>query len=987
MATGQSTAFGALLRRYRLLAGLTQEQLAERAGLSARAITALERGVNRTPQRDTFRLLADALELGPDERAALEATTRRPRAPLVADPVAIQHGSQPLRAPIVGRAQEVAQVERHVNGAGPPLLLFSGEPGIGKSRLLQEAMRLAHARGMTILEGGCHWNTCQEPYAPVIGSLEHYLAHASSAQCRADLRGCAWLTRLLPELEEIIGAPSSSWPLTPEQERRLTFGAVARFLANISGAAGTLLVVDDLHWIGPDLRDLLMHLLRAAPDIHLRIIAAYRDTDVNFPPPLAATIINLVRNGEATRIELGPLAATEARYLLTQLLTEIPDEDEQTRTAVLARAEGVPLYLVSCAQALYSGAMGQGAAEDVPWDIEESIRQRLAVLPEAARELINVAAVVGREASGRLLAQAAGYGARETIAALDAACRARLLQEDETGTFRFTHDVIWEVVVGDLGTTRRQLLHRHIAEALERDNSEQWLEALVYHYMRSDDREKALPYLERAATHALTQRAYGTATLFYGQQIEVLKQLGRTLDVARSREILGGALLVIAFHDDALKQLWHAAETYRQSGDIVSQARVIAQMGWVHARQGTPQDGLALLNPFLATLHLDTLPVRSLAELTIARGELEMVSCRYDELLRATEQAADYARAADDTALLAKTQMRRGLALYGLGRLEDARQTLEQAIALAEEARDGWSLCRAQNGLGTLYRAQGQFAEARRWGERARDVAEQQSDPTAISFMWYDLGETAFCQGEWQQARAAFEKAADVMRDLPPSWVSSYELLGAGRLNLFMGNYEMARRNLDEAVTRSGAFDELQVLRYAHAALAECELLDGQPASALARLEPLVDRDGQQELYVTMLLHVLAWACYDLGEVARAEDIAAQGIERARTQTYQLALTDALRVAAIIQIGLHHQRQARTLLDEALRVARAMSHPYAVAKALYAAGQLEDAHDEPEQARAHFTEALGICGQLGERLYATHIERAISELDNKRATH
>lgn len=981
MATGQSTAFGALLRRYRLLAGLTQEQLAERAGLSARAISALERGVNRVPQRDTFRLLADALGLGPDERAALEAATRQSRAPQTTVPITLLHGNLPTRAPIVGRAQEVALVERHVSGAGPPLLLLNGEPGIGKSRLLQEAMVMAHTRGMTILEGGCHWNTCQEPYAPVIGSLEQYLARTSPSQCRADLRGCAWLTRLLPELEEIIGAPTSSWPLTPEQERRLTFGAVARFLANISGPAGTLLVVDDLHWIGPDLRDLLMHLLRAAPDIRLRIIAAYRDSDVNFPPPLAATIINLVRNGEATRVELGPLAATEARDLLTRLLPEGAADDEQTRAAVLARGEGVPFYLVSCAQALSTGAMGQGAAEDVPWDIEESIRQRLAVLPEAAREMINVAAVVGREASGRLLAQAAGYSARETIAALDATCRARLLQEDETGAFRFTHDVIWEVVVGDLGTTRRQLLHRHIAEALERDGSNQWLDALVYHYVRSDSRERALPYLERAATHALAQRAHGTATLFYGQQIEVLKELGCTLELARIREMLGGALLVIAFHDEALQQFSRAAETYRQSGDVVSQARVMAQSGWVHARQGTPQDGLALLTPFLASLRPDTLPARSLAELFIARSELEMVSCRYDELLHTTEQAAGYARAADDMGLLAQTEMRRGLALHSLGRLEDARQTLQQAITLAEGARDGWSLCRAQDGLGTLYRAQGQFDEARRWGERARDVAEQQSDPTAISFMWYDLGETAFCQGDWQRARTSFEKSADVMRDLPSSWVSSYALLGAGRLNLASGNFEVAQRDLDDAIARAEAFDELQVLRYAHATLAECELLDGHPASARARLEPLLDRDGQQELYVTMLLPMLAWACHDLGEVARAEQIATESIERARTQTYQLALTDALRVAAIIQIGLQHWRRARTLLDEALQGARAMSHPYATAKALYVAGLLEVAQDEPERARAHFTEALNTCGELGECLYARHIARATSQFD------
>ncbi|HEX5442036.1 MAG TPA: AAA family ATPase [Ktedonobacterales bacterium] len=575
MATGQTTAFGALLRRYRTLAGLTQEQLAERAGLSARAITALERGVNRAPQRETFRLLADALGLGVEERTALEAAARgKSSSPSATD----DDATLATRPPLVGRTREMSLLPQHLDGKGPPLLLLCGEPGIGKSRLLQEARLLARARGMTILEGGCHWNTCQEPYAPVISAIERHLAHESPAQRRADLRGCVWLARMLPELEEIVGQPTSSYPLTPDQERRLTFAAVARFLTNIAGPGGVLLLVDDLQWIGPDVHDLLTHLVRSASGIGLRVIATYRDTDVYLPLPLATNIINLVRDGAAARLELAPLAAAEADDLLARLLEGIADEDEEMRALVLTRAEGIPFYLVSCAQALRAGVMGQGMTEDVPWDISESVRQRLAALPEAAQELISVAAVVGQEASGKLLAQATGLPARETLAALDAACRARLLVEDAEGTCRFTHDVIWQVIVADLGTTRRQILHRRIAQALEQEDSELWLEALVYHYMRSDEQAKALPYLERAANRAMAQRAHGTAVLFYWQEAKLLHDLGRNLDAIHAYERLRALLQMIAGHDEALDVLSLVAETYHQAEDIESLGRVMDEM-------------------------------------------------------------------------------------------------------------------------------------------------------------------------------------------------------------------------------------------------------------------------------------------------------------------------------------------------------------------------------------------------------------------------
>jgi predicted ATPase/DNA-binding XRE family transcriptional regulator len=592
MPTGESTAFGTLLRRYRREARLTQEQLAERAGVSARAITALERGVNRAPHRETFRLLADALTLDATARATLEAATS-PRQPLADDQTITQRLEGATRSPFVGRAREMARLQRFLGGDGPSFLLVCGEPGIGKSRLLREAELLASQRGMTLLEGGCHWNTCQEPYAPLINALEYHLAHQSPAQRRAHLRGCAWLTRLLPEVEADIGQPGSSWPLAPEQERRLTFGAVVRYLGNIAGPSGTLLVVDDLHWIGPDVSDLLLHLVRAAPSIGLRILAGYRDTEVYLPLPLATTIISLVRDGEAARMEIGPLATTEARDLLTRLLNGpdgVSEGDASTRDMVLKRGEGIPFYLVSCALALRNGALSEGAPDDVPWDVAQSIRQRLIVLPDAAQDLICAAAVVGQEASGRLLARAAGHPMAETLTALSAACRARLLVEDETGAYHFAHDVIRDVAIEDVGTTRRQILHGRIAEALEQENSEQWLEALVYHYMRSDMKPRALEYLEQAAERALAQHAHATALMFYRQQVEVLQELGRTADVAAVREQLGAALYVAAWHDEALEHLTLAADFYSASDDREALARVTAQIDAIRGRLNDKND-------------------------------------------------------------------------------------------------------------------------------------------------------------------------------------------------------------------------------------------------------------------------------------------------------------------------------------------------------------------------------------------------------------
>src|SRR5437764_2235015 len=247
MAMRQIPAFGALLKRYRQAAGLTQEALAEQAGLSTRAISDLERGLKLRPHKDTVALLATALPLTPPEHAAF---------------VAARQGSAPPAAgaelpPFVGRSRELVLLERHLAGEGPPLLLLAGEPGIGKSRLLQEAGQRAGAHGLCVLAGGCQRRGDETPYAPLLPALEHYLQAQAPAQLRAELCGCAWLVRLLPELAGGPVEPLPAWTVPPEQERRLLDKAVGRLLANVAGPAGTLLLLDDLQWADPDALELL----------------------------------------------------------------------------------------------------------------------------------------------------------------------------------------------------------------------------------------------------------------------------------------------------------------------------------------------------------------------------------------------------------------------------------------------------------------------------------------------------------------------------------------------------------------------------------------------------------------------------------------------------------------------------------------------------------------------------------------------------------
>jgi predicted ATPase/DNA-binding XRE family transcriptional regulator len=591
MSKVPSLTFGALLKRYRLEAGLTQEELAERAALSTNAVSALERGARQVPRKETVALLADALKLSEQERAILEAAARRLRGSMTGPPASplglasTAAASAGALTPLVGRTHEVALLERHLSGAAPPALFFTGEPGIGKTRLLHEAALRADDQGWRVLQGGCHSRGGQEPYAPLPGVLERALSQLALAECRKALDGCAWLVRLLPELTELVPAPA--WPLLPEQERRLLFAAVGRFLSNIAGPRGTLLVLDDLQWAGADAFDLLASLLQDMPGKPVRLVGAYRSTEVRAQDALHAFLADLAAAGRATQLELDPLSPQEAGELLNTLL-----EVEETDAAALAhqvlrRSSGVPFFLVSYARDAQTGSLDRSAAGVVPWDVAQSTRQRIAALPEAARELLGIAAVIGDVAPSKLLIALAAQPEKETLAALEAACQAGLLEEEGEDGYALTHNLIREVTLAELGAARRKLLHRRVAEILEQSPGDPPIERLAYHYTRAGEPEKAVVYLEQAADHAQAVYASAKAEGYYREVISQLESLARAPEAARIREKLGKLLSDSARYEEAIGVLERAAASYRAAGDQEALRRVSAEIAQVHTRRGT----------------------------------------------------------------------------------------------------------------------------------------------------------------------------------------------------------------------------------------------------------------------------------------------------------------------------------------------------------------------------------------------------------------
>lgn len=1047
MATRQPLSFSDLLRHLRLEAGLSQDELAEKARLSRNGVSEIERGRKR-PYKDTVSRLADGLGLAGAERAFFEAAARARPSPTIPvsgvsglsgvpglpapslGPLPINtsnhHRSAVLpreRAPLVDRAPELRLIERHLTSPqlyegeqrGAALLIFAGEPGIGKSRLLREGSQRASASGWVALSGGCARRGGQEPFEPFVGLLARAIAATAPAERRHHLAGCGWLTRLLPELAETMPSPGPAWAPRPEQERRLMFAAVRHYLANIAGPAGTLLVLDDLQWAQADALDLLSYLVGepAAPNSTLiRVIAAYRSTEVRPGDPLIRVLDDLNAAGSVSESPLGPLSALGASAMLDGLLSdarlgddaqENAPEDAQhpdtlwgsdapvvivpadVRQEVLLRAEGVPFYLVSTARALLTDEQHGEGSWRVPWSAAQSVRARMAAVPERARELLGVAAVIGRTVpASLLLTLAVRSDARsdedDVLAALEATHVARLLVE-HGADYQFPHDLIRDVVLADLSSARSRALHRRVAEALARlpdVRRKRHLAEIADHFLEAGEQAQALPYLLSAGDQAMDVHAHAEAKTRYHTALAAAEEEGDDRQEAASRLRLGGVLIIGApERAEGMGLLREVSDYFATTGEIREQAKALVQIGHAAGWQDTPQVGIDLLNRWLEPLTEAGLPPAERARLLLAEAHLYQISGRHDEVLRCAELAKALSVAAGALDLQAASEMRISTSLLMMGQNRRGRRVLEEALPLIEAHGDLRTLAHTWNNLSVAAETQeGDFVLGREYAERALAAAVRLGDPALVAFMVGRVGTNAYSRGDWATARTRWEEALELNREAGTPSSTGWLFLKVGRLYLAMGQTEQGRRYLGDGLEYAERLDEPQMLQVGHCALGEWELLHGEPRAAVRRLEPLRERwEGRVEISF-LLLH-LAWTYLVLGDVSAADRVISEVIEEGREQGSELVAAEALPIKGRVLLASGCRTEAQAAIDEGLRLSEAMGNRYDVVKALYAYGSLHLECDELALARARYRRALSICRELGERLYAARMERAL----------
>lgn len=301
--------------------------------------------------------------------------------------------------------------------------------------------------------------------------------------------------------------------------------------------------------------------------------------------------------------------------------------------------------------------------------------------------------------------------------------------------------------------------------------------------------------------------------------------------------------------------------------------------------------------------------------------------------------------------------------------LEDAVPKLLAAGQRHEAADTALLLSAAHFAMGSLPRC-------RELGAHMLGVAQSLNDPIVIACHSSILGMTLYALGDWEAGRASLRQADELLATVKPSALALRTSVFRATPLIWEGDWETARHALQSAVDFARATNDGPSQRQALTALAELDLLDGEPHTAVARLAPLADKDLEWG-YAVSLLSTLAWAYLETGEAAQAEHVAQRAVARAEQMGTWFQGVSARRIQGMIAARLERDDAADAAFEEGLRRARAMPFPYGEAQLLHASGLFQRERGNEARAREQLEEALGIFKRLGPARDVERVNAAI----------
>jgi len=760
--------------------------------------------------------------------------------------------------PLVGREQELLQLAAcfaRVQSGAPQVVTVIGGYGTGKSRLLFEFRQSLAAESVVFFEGRCSALKQKAPYAPFVVMLKQFFSIGSSdPPARAAEKIAEGVREFDPRLDEIypflarmlsVGGTDKQ-ELPGDEIKRQTFHALAELVSRVSGRTPVVLVIEDLHWIDDSSRELIE--LAVAQLMRARVMMIFTHR-----PDFHGAWRSQVA---LTQLSLHALSNDDTRRIVRAVGSGVLPASLEER--ILTKAEGSPFFAEEITRALFEE--GYLANEDgvvvltrpldevmIPGTVREVIAARIDRLGASAKRVVQVASVFGRQFHRD---QVARLFERETI---DVAMilvslehrgilhRKNLHSDDE---YRFGESLTQEVAYDGLLLKERRQLHERIGLLLEKepqDGNAERVALLAHHFVRSDNRRKALETLLAAARQAEALPSYPTATDFYRQAWELgyasLAE-GAEVDDDFRRLVLGAALdlcrMAVVYISPDSVDIENAARVGRDLaeglGNVEAAAGFRAYHGMI-AMSGHRErfaEGLAMVESGYALAVESGLPhvslsiSRALGFSYLFDGQIERARQITMQLVAGLEASGHRERLSD--LYFGALWLESSMLVYGSDDFAAAITDAETKHDLALRAQNRTSRSGMAAVLAQLHFVRGDYETARRWAETSLEIAEVIGNVTTIRTAASvalaarrELGETFAVERYLEPLEDGFSMASNLSMNVR---LIVDVLLGIGEIALAERAarlaYERAGGRLRDMLARQALGDVLSYLGAEH---------------------------------------------------------------------------------------------------------------------------------------------------------------------------
>ena len=796
-------------------------------------------------------------------------------------------GSRRRESPIadfdlVGRAAQLQTFRdalEQTTGGGA-LVEITGEPGMGKTRLLHELRTLAPGR--PVLHATCEAYTAAVPYGAwrellrqLIGVRWEDPADTVVAQLRMAVGANAhdlmpWLPLLAIPLDVDIEPTVEVRQLAPGFRSAKLHEVVVAFLERRLDPQ-TAIEVEDAHHMDPESADLLGAVVAALDQLPCLVAVTRRPVDGGFVAPPERSI----------QVHAEPLSKEEALALAEEVTDESPLLPHLLEE-VVERAAGNPQFLLDLLV-----AAGDADGEPLPDSIESAAMARLDRLAHEDRALVRCASVLSLSFHPRQLdADFLGDVPVPTAATWERL--SGLFADDGDGHLRFRHPVVRDAAYAVLPYATRRRLHHVAGTRLERDFGEDADEAggiLSLHFSLAGDHDRTYRYARIAADRASDQFAFAGAALLYRRALTAARTLHPPeAELAAIWEALAKAYTHTGEPQRALDALTAARK--HAGDDPLRRAHLLHRQGTVLVeRAGQASRGARWFARGLR--EVESLPGREAgaarAQLVASMAQLRQRQGRSADAVTLCRRAIEEAEAAGEEAALAHALCVLDWALAFSGRPREPGHS-ERALEIYVRLNDADRESAVLNNMGGIAYLTGRWDEAVELYARAADASRRAGDAATAAFGDCNLAEVLIDQGRLEEAEQRLVRVRRVWAGVSDEAGVAYATALLGRVAVRAGRGEEGRALLAEATAR---FRELGIeddAAWVDALMAEALAFDHRSDEALELAERvLIDRDGDGR--VGPLLHrVRGYALTQRGQLEDALHALTTALNHARAQ-------------------------------------------------------------------------------------------------------